>query len=146
MGTPAVSIGDLLADDNDVYRAFALDGHRRNGKIRARAFYRESQHTDGLSVGLSATAAVAHLTTNHGYCSLRVQKVHALPESLQVRSDPQEAGHGLIHNVPCIDSPDDSERKAAELVAGKLARCAVLVTDKPYIPVREGPEPHPPLS
>lgn len=145
MATSAVHIGDLLGDDTDVYRAFALDGHRRKGKIRPRAFYREREHTDGLSVGMSPDAAVAHLTTNHGYCQLRVQVVHALPDSLQVRADPQDAGHALIHNVPCIDSLDNNERKAAELVAGKLARCAVLVTDKPYTPIREGPDPRPSL-
>jgi len=145
MAAPIVALGNLVEDNAYVFRAFALDGNRRKGKIRARAFYRPSDHADGLSVGVSPEACVAELTTNYGYCRLQVGKIHGLAHGLEVRLDPQREGHALIHNLPCIDSGDENERKKAELIAGKLARCAELVTDEPYYPTPEGPQPHPQL-
>jgi len=144
MAAPPV-IGDLLDDALEVFRAFSLDGHRKKQKVRARCFYRLPDDTDGVSLGRTPDAAVAHLEYNHGYCSLNVGRVHTMPYGLQVRSDPKDNLHALIHNVPFIDSPDDEERKAAEVIAGALARTAVLVTNEPYIPVTPGPQPAPRL-
>ena len=144
MATNAPNLGALLTNDAEVFRAFSLDGHRKNGRVRARCFYRKSDHFDGISVGLTPESAVAHLTTNHGYCKLLVGSVHALPHQLTVRTDPELAGHALIHNVPCIDSPNDNERKRASLVAGELARLAEVVTSEPFYPQPEGPAPAPP--
>lgn len=144
MGAAPASLGTLLGNDVHVYRAFALDGHRRkNGTVRARAFYRGLDHADGLSVGRTPEACVAHLATNHGYCRLLVGSVHALPHALSVRTDPEVDGHALIHNIPCIDSASDEERKRAELIAGKLARLAEMITCEPFYPQAEGPHPPP---
>jgi len=145
MGANAANLGELVDDDADVYRAFSLNGHRKNQKVRAGCFYRRSDHHDGISVGLTPENAVADLDTNYGYCKLSVGRVHALPYQLRIRVDPQFAGHALIHNVPCIDSPNDDERKEASLIAGELARVAELVTNEPFYPQREGPEPLPVL-
>jgi len=135
MGTPALNLGDPLADDALVFRAFALDGfrERKKMKVRPRAYFRSKDHEDGLSVGLTPDDAVAGLATNFGYCRLPVGPVHALPHGMLIRPDLDLLGHALISNVPCIDGTNE-ERERAMLIAGHLARLSVVVTCDLYRP------------
>jgi hypothetical protein len=129
MGLPPVKLGEPLLDDSLVFRAFALDGHRRKNKVRPRAYYRSIDHTDGVSVGLTPKDAVSRLDTNHGYCHLPVGPVHQLPHDLRICPDLNDIGHAIIANIPFIDGTDE-EREQAELIAGKLARLSVVITNE----------------
>jgi len=135
MGTPPANLGPLLDERDFVFRAFALDGFRdrKANRVRPRAYYRSSDHSDGLSVGLTPRDAVNQLHKNHGYCRLGVGPVHQLPHGLEVRIDTQLAGHALIHNVPAIDGTDE-ERLQATRIAGDLARLSEVMTCDHYQP------------
>jgi hypothetical protein len=129
MAAQPLTLGDRLADDASVFRAFAVEGyrHRKKNKVRRKAFYRTKDHADGLSVGMSPEHAVAGLAVNYGYCSIRVGPVHQLPHGLEVRPDLDSQGHALLLNLPFIDGTDQ-EREMAEVIAGQLVKIAQVVT------------------
>jgi hypothetical protein len=126
---PPDALGDPLPDDAVVFRAFAKEGDRRRKppKVRANAYLRAADHTDGLSLGRTPIAAVAGLDYNFGYCSIRVGDIHGLhiklnfPRKLEVRQDLRNPDHILLCNLPFLTA-DDESRGWAQLIAGQLAK------------------------
>lgn len=134
------NVGDLLAEDVTIFRAFSDKSyrHRKRNKVRSGAYLlREDEVDDGLSVGLTPEDAVKYLATNYGYCSIKVAVVHALPYNLQVRADNRDSGHAYICNLPLVTF-SDRQREEAMLVAGELARRSKVETCNTYIP--NGPQ------
>lgn len=132
-------IGDLLADDVVVFRAFATKAYRERPKrIRSGAYYRSMSHTDGLSLGLTPEDAIAGLSRNFGYCSVTVGDIHKLPYGLEVRAVKNQPGHVLLLKMPCIDGDDDQRADAAE-ISNKLAKISVLQSCDSYPPTADGP-------
>jgi hypothetical protein len=145
MAAPPVpnNVGDLLPDDREVFRAFSDKSYRERkatrNRVRSGAYQlREDDIADGLSVGLTPEAAVRHLQTNFGYCSISVGTIHALPYHLEVRSDPRDPDHAFICNLPLMTISDE-QRELAVLVAGELARRSQVITCDPFMP--EAPDP-----
>lgn len=131
------NVGDLLSDEQEVFRAFSDKSYRERktiNRVRSGAFQlREEDSEDGLSVGLTPEAAVKHLRTNYGYCSISVGKIHALPHGLEVRADLNDPDHAFICNLPLLTISDE-RREMALLIGGKLARLAVVITCDPFMP------------
>jgi hypothetical protein len=131
------NVGDLLSDDREVFRAFSDKSYRERkatNRVRSGAYQlREEDIEDGLSVGLTPEAAVKHLQTNHGYCSISVGKIHALSYHLEVRFDLRDAEHAFICNLPLMTISDE-QRELALLIGGQLARLSVVITCDPFIP------------
>lgn len=130
------NVGDLLADNLEVFRAFSDKSfrNRKKNKVRAGAYQlREDEVSDGLSVGLTPKDAVKYLERNYGYCSIPVSTIHALPYKLEVRSDKRDSRHAFICNLP-LQTISDAQREQAQLVAGELARKSRIVTCDPYVP------------
>lgn len=125
-----------MADDVQVFRAFAEKSFRRRKKHQVRyAAYmlREEDARDGLSVGLSPDAAVKYLQTNEGYCQIMVGAIHGLNLGLQVRRDITDESHAFICNLPLL-TISDGERERAMFIANRLADQSHVVTCDPYIP------------
>lgn len=125
------NVGELVSNDKDAFRAFAVPGFRNRKKKRVEdyAYYRRAEDEDGISLGLTPDDAVSRLNSNHGYCQLSVGEVHKLPYKIEIRLDNSMAGHAFICHVPFIATEDDAERERAILIAGALAR---LSTPKSY--------------
>ncbi len=136
------NVGDLLSDDREVFRAFSDKSYRERkttNRVRSGAFQlREEDAADGLSVGLTPEGAVKHLRTNYGYCSISVEKIHALPHGLEVRFDRTDPEHAFICNLPLLTISDE-QRELALLVGGKLARMSVVITCDPFVPHKRDP-------
>jgi hypothetical protein len=134
------NLGDLVSDDKNVFRAFAVPGFRDRKKktVNDYAYYRRVSDKDGISVGLSPEHAVSGLGVNSGYCQLPVKPVHELPHGIKVRLDTKIDGHAFICDVPFITSDDDAEREKAILIAGELARLSSPVVYDHY-PAPSGP-------
>lgn len=136
MATPPLNLGNILADDVVVFRAFAEKKHRDRNKNEVRYFaylLRGIDVQDGLSVGLTADAAIKHLQSNEGYCQILVGLIHGLPFELKVRIDPNDPNHAFICNLPLLTISDEA-RERARFIGGELARRSVVVTCDPYIP------------
>jgi hypothetical protein len=128
-------LGDPLADDDIIFRAFSAKGFReRSKKVRAGAYYRSKDHEDGLSLGKTPESAVAGLGINYGYCSISVGFIHSLRYGLKVKPDLDNPGHLVLCGLPCIDSESDEERGIASEIAGKLAKNSELKTSDHYPP------------
>jgi len=145
MAAPSVgnNVGDRLSDDREVFRAFSDKSYRERkaarNRVRSGAYQlREEDIADGLSVGLTPEAAVKHLQTNYGYCSISVGTIHALPYHLEVRVDLRDPVHAFICNLPLLTISDE-QRELALLVGGELARRSEVITCDPFIP--EAPDP-----
>jgi len=143
MGTNPPRLGDTLADDVVVYRAFAVKGYRERHpkRVRAMAYYRPPDHADGISLGDSPSSAVAHLSRNFGFCSVTVGRIHGLPYGLKVCPDLDDPGHILLCGVPCLIANDDERGRASE-IANALAKISTVESLEHY-PPQETP---PPLS
>jgi hypothetical protein len=130
------NIGDCVADDQDVFRAFADKGFRKRKQkvVNDYAYYRRNVDKDGISVGLTPAHAVMGLDRNFGYCQLPVAAVHKLPYGIEIRLDTKIDGHAFICHVPFIATEDDTEREKAILIAGALARLSVPKTYDHYPP------------
>jgi len=128
MGTTPPRLGEPLADEETVYRAFSAEGYRKrgsgSGKVRPKAFSRPIDHVDGISVARTPEEAVSGLERNFGYCSINVGQIHRLPYGIEVRPDLDDPGHLLLCNIPAINGTD-SEREMATVIAGVLSRLAV---------------------
>jgi hypothetical protein len=143
MANPAAinpNLGEILADDLKVWRAFAYPSYRKRRPApqphEARYFaylLDEEDENDGLSVGLTPRDAVKGLNENHGYCSILVGVVHGLPHGLQVRQDPHDPGHAFICNLPLRSISEIAEAKAI-FIARELARLSADVCCEPYHP------------
>jgi hypothetical protein len=134
MAAQPLLLGDIIADDIIVFRAFAYEGFRKrkSNKVRAKAFERScKKHPDGLSLGLTPQACVMGLSENHGYCRILVGEIHSLNHGVQVRVDEETEGHVLICNMPCTDGTDQ-ERELGTWMSAELARLAKPVTCEPY--------------
>ena len=144
MAAQAINLGGQVADDASVYRGFPVEGfrHRAKNKIRRKAFYRSKDHTDGLSVGLTAEDSIAGFVTNCGYCELPVGPVHQLPHDLKILIDLAQQGHAVITNLPFFDGTDE-EREMAEVISGKLVKIAKLITCNSYPPKPPSDLPNP---
>ena len=132
---PPVNLGNILADNIQIFRAFAEKSYRNRKKNQVRYFaylLRDDEVTDGLSVGTSPASAVRHLETNEGYCSILVGDIHALPYDLRVRADLADETHAFICNLPLM-SVSDEARERARLIGDELARKSVVMTCDPYI-------------
>jgi hypothetical protein len=136
MASTPVNLGYRLNDEVYVFRAFAEKNYRDRKKNEFRYFaylLRDDDTGDGLSVGLSPSAAVKHLQTNEGYCRILVGAIHALPYGLLVRIDAVGENHAFICNLPLMTISDDS-RVRARLISGELARRSEVITCDSYIP------------
>jgi hypothetical protein len=137
-------LGNPLADEVVVYRAFAVKGFReRPKKVRPPAYYRSRDHEDGLSLGLSPESATSRLEVNYGYCSISVGFIHSLRYELKVRPDLDDPGHAVLCGLPCIDSDLDEDRALASEIAGKLAKNSEVKTCDHYPPRALGSTPPP---
>lgn len=140
MASPPASnskLGDLVADDREVFRAFAEKNFRRRKdqpphQVRYFSYLlREEDIGDGLSVGLTPADAVKELARNFGYCSILVSAIRALPFGLEVRIDATDQNHAYICGLPLM-TISDQQRSQAVYVAGELARLSNCVTCNPY--------------
>jgi hypothetical protein len=149
MGSSSPRLGEPLADDVIVYRAFAAKSFReRNKRVRVRAFYRTPDHTDGISMAETPADAVAGLAVNYGYCSIQVGAIHSLPYGLKVCRNLDEPGHVLLCGVPFLMESEKDRGDAAE-IAGALAKIATIVTCDHWPPkqtTQAPPLPRPPQS
>jgi hypothetical protein len=133
------NLGELLADDLKVWRAFAYPSYRRrkaNPPHEARYFaylVDEEDANDGLSVGLTPRDAVKGLNDNSGYCSILVGTVHGLPHGLHVRQDVNDPGHAFICNLPLRSISEITEARAI-FIARELARLSQDVYCERYRP------------
>jgi hypothetical protein len=139
MAASAHALGETVAQES-IFRAYSEKGHRdrksQGCASKPRAFYREQDDIDGISVGLSPDDAVNRLNTNFGYASLSVQAVIGIPGAgLEVRLTPVLPGHAAICNVPFING-NDEERERARLLAGQLARISICATADSHQPAR----------
>lgn len=141
MAIPAVNpnLGEILADDVKVWRAFAYPSYRRRKgtpphEARYFAYLLDDDDAgDGLSVGLTPRDAVKGLNDNSGYCSILVGTVHGLPHGLQVRGDPNDPGHAFICNLP-LKTISEIEEARAIFIARELARLSGDVCCDKYRP------------
>jgi hypothetical protein len=133
------NLGELLANDLKVWRAFAYPSYRRekaNPPHQARYYaylLGEDDVDDGLSVGLTPRDAVKGLNDNCGYCSLLVGTIHGLPHGLQVRQDVNDPGHAFICNLPLRTISEITEARAL-YIAKELARLSQDVYCERYRP------------
>ena len=128
------NLGELLADDLKVWRAFAYPSYRRGKKVRYFAYLLDEEDAnDGLSVGLTPRDAVKGLNDNSGYCSILVGAIHGLPHGLQVKRDANDPGHAFICNLPLRSISEIMEAKAI-FIARELARLSNDVCCDPYHP------------
>jgi len=143
MGTRPPLLGEPLADDLIIYRAFAAKGFReRPSKVRAKAYLRWIDHTDGLSMGRTPLAAVAGLEVNYGYCSISVGEIHRLPYNIKARPELDNPDHILLCNIPEF-MESDRERGLAQEIAGRLARISKVETCDHYPPIEKDDLPPP---
>jgi hypothetical protein len=138
MAAADANIGELLADDREIFRAFADKSFRvrKNPpphKIRSGAYLLREDDVDGLSVGLTPRDCVRFLERNFGYCSILVGQVRALPYALEVRLDAANPGHAFICNLPLLTISDE-HRERAMVIAGELARRSHAITCDPFVP------------
>jgi hypothetical protein len=135
MGTtpPQPRLSEPLEDDDlIVYRAFSKKGFReRDKKVRPLAYHRPFDHTDGLSLGRTALAAVSRLQENYGYASIKVGDIRRLKYKLEVRSELDSPDHLLLCKLPPVDGTDEQRGAAAE-IAGVLARLSKLETSDSF--------------
>jgi len=132
MGTMPPQLGEPLDDDLVIYRAFAAKGFReRPSRVRAKAYYRHFDHTDGLSLGRTPIAAVSGLDDNFGYASIRVGDIRAM--GMEVRVDAESPDHILLCKIPPIDGTDE-QRDQASRIAGALARASKVESCDHYPP------------
>jgi|ERR1017187_229811 hypothetical protein len=129
-------LGARLADEQEVYRAFAYKNYRKRKnppphEVRYFSYLLgEDDVDDGLSIGLSPNAAVKGLTENFGYCSISVGVIHGLPHGLEVRLDATDPEHAFICNLPLMTISDQSRDKAV-YIARELARRSNCITCDP---------------
>ena len=129
-------LGERIDEDIELFRAFAEKKFRERKNppphvVRYWAFLmREDDVDDGLSVGLTPRASVKFLSRNHGYASIRVSSITALPDNLLVRRDASDPDHAFICNIPLL-TVSDASRDAAMRIAKALARAATAVTCDP---------------
>jgi hypothetical protein len=138
-------LGDPVPRGITVYRAFSKKTFRErradgSGKVRSGAYYREPNHEDGLSLGMTPEAAVSGLTDNFGYCSISVDAIRSLPYKLEVRPYITEPSHLVLCNLPFFIAEDD-ERGLASEIASSLAKKSSVVTCDHYPPMAQGPPP-----
>src|SRR6266568_137096 len=131
MAAPHV-LGDLLAPDSEVFRACSNENFLNNLKteVRDRAYYRRPKDTDGLSFGLTPDDAVQDLE-NFGVIGARVAQIQNLPNrGLEVRTDPELAGHALLHSLPY----KHENEKLAKDIAWELVKISRIVHNDSYYP------------
>ena len=135
MGIP-VRLGGRVADDVQVFRAFAEKSYRNRKRNVVRNFaflLREDEVNDGLSVGLAPEAAVRYLHSNEGFCRISVGDIHSLPFGLEVKLDLDDNEHALICNLPLKGLSDESTGNAI-FIANRLADMAIVMTCDPFLP------------
>ena len=131
--------GARLADEQEIYRAFAYQSYRRRKavpphEVRYFAYLlSEDDIEDGLSVGLTPRDAVKNLAQNFGYCSISVGIIHGAGFGLEVRFDANDDKHAFICNLPIRSISEQTEARAI-FVARELARRSVGVSCDPYKP------------
>ena len=126
------ALGQLLPPDAEIFRACTNKNFLNNlrTEIRDRAYYRRAKDTDGLSFGLTAEDAV-HDLQNFGVIGVRVDALHALEgRGLEVRADPELAGHALLHGLPYYEQ----DQKLAEDIAWELVKISRIVHNASYYP------------
>lgn len=131
MAAPHV-VGDLLAPDSEVFRTCTNKNFLNSLKteIRDRAYYRKPKDTDGLSLGLTVDDAV-HDLENFGVIGTTVAQIQAIPtRGLDVRNDPELAGHALLHGLPY----KHENEKLAEDIAWELVKISRIVHSNSYYP------------
>jgi hypothetical protein len=125
------ALGELVARDTEVFRACTNKNFLNNTRteIRDRAYLRRKKDTDGLSMGLSSEDAVRDLE-NFGVIGIGVGPIMNLPRNLEVRHDPELAGHALIQGLPYVD---ENETLATD-VAWELVKLSRIVHNSSYYP------------
>jgi hypothetical protein len=129
MATASPALGELLPNDSEVFRALTNRNNlARDKTLRETAYLRRAKDLDGLSVGLTAGDAIRHLSHNFGMAALYVGGAHVLTRGLEVRRDPTEEGHALIHGLPFVEQ----DRTLAETIAWELVSVSRVVSSEPY--------------
>lgn len=132
-------LGDKIADEREIFRAFAEKNFRKRKnppphEVRYFAYLlREDDLADGLSVGLTPRDAIKHLERNYGYCSISVGIIHGLGFDLEVRVDANDDNHAFICNLPIRTISEQTEARAIS-IARELARRSLAITCDPYDP------------
>jgi hypothetical protein len=126
------ALGALLQDKLEVFRACSSPNFLDPTKtgFRDRAYLRRAKDTDGLSVGMTPEDAVRNLNKNHGVGAVYVFAINLLRRQLEVRYDPEEAGHALIHGLPFVEI----DRALAEDIGWELARISRVVYCESFTP------------
>lgn len=125
-------LGELLTPATEIFRACTNKNFLKNPlrtEIRDTAYYRKPKDTDGLSLGLTAEHAV-HDLENFGVIAAIVRDIHAVPRGLEVRIDPDLAGHALLHGLPY----KHENEQLAEDIAWELVRISHIVYNTSYYP------------
>jgi hypothetical protein len=134
MAAPA-ALGNLLPNQSVVFRAFKAAYFLNDSKTALvdRAYFcHKNKDEDGLSLGTTAENAVMMLPNkNHGVSSLPVSGIHGLNRGLEVRDDPDFAGHVLVKGMPLYE---DDEKLASD-IGWELVTISAIIHDKPYYPV-----------
>jgi hypothetical protein len=125
------ALGELVAWDTEVFRACTNKNFLNNTRteIRDRAYLRRKKDTDGLSMGLTSEDAVRDLE-NFGVIGIGVGPIMNLPRNLEVRHDPELAGHALIQGLPYVD---ENETLATD-VAWELVKLSRIVHNSAFYP------------
>ncbi len=126
------ALAELVAREAEVFRACTCKNFLNNtrNEIRDRAFLRRRRDTDGLSLGVTPENAVRDLE-NFGVIGVFAGAIQDLPRNLEVRHDPELAGHALIHGLPYVD---ENETLASD-IAWELVKISRIVYNTSYYPL-----------
>jgi hypothetical protein len=130
MAAPHVP-GELVSRDAEVFRACTCKNFLKNKtEIRDRAYLRRKKDSDGLSLGLTEEDAVRDLE-NFGVIGIGVGPISDLPRNLEVRHDPELAGHALMQGLPYVE---EDETLATD-IAWELVKLSRIVHNSAYYPL-----------